>query len=100
VVAYLINDEAINNSDDSGNSSMNTSKDYSNYFRDIFKHKLKKQAGAELCQAQEKLVLAKPALPCKQRWLTLQKTLRSSFIIKKLWSSSICQQIEVIFCLT
>jgi hypothetical protein len=29
-----------------------------------------KQAGAELCQAQEKLGLAKPALPSKKLWLS------------------------------
>ena len=32
-------------------------------------HKIQKQAVAELCQAQEKLGLAKPALPSKKLWL-------------------------------
>ena len=44
----------------------------------VIRHKCHKnktiQAGAELCQAQEKLGLAKPALP--------SKTLRLSFILK------------------
>ena len=45
-----------------------------NYLRII------EQAGAELCQAQEKLSLAKPSLPRK-----------------KLWSSFTCQEIDVVF---
>ena len=46
-------------------------------------------AGAELCQSQEKLGLAKPALPSKKLW--------SSSICQQLRSSSIYLKIELIF---
>ena len=47
------------------------------------------KAGAELCEAQKKQGLAKPALPSKKlRWSSIKKILRSS---------SITQKIEVIF---
>ena len=46
-----------------------------------FPGKTNKQAGAELCQAQEKLGLAKPAVPIKKLCrLPLKKILRSSSI--------------------
>ena len=48
-----------------------------------------RQAGAELCQAQEKLGLAKPAVPSK-------KLLSFSILTKHLMLSSICQNIEVV----
>ena len=48
-----------------------------------------KQAGAELCQAQDKLGLAKPALP--------SKNFRLSSIFQKWKSSTIYLQIEVVF---
>jgi hypothetical protein len=34
------------------------------------REKKKKQTGAELCQAQENLGLAKPDLPSKKLWLS------------------------------
>ena len=54
-----------------------------------------KQAGAELCQAQEILGLAELALI--RSCLTFKKTLRSSSINQNLWSTSICKQIDVVF---
>ena len=47
------------------------------------------QAGAELCQAQEKLGLAKPAVP--------RKKMKLSYIALNLRSSYIKPTIEVVF---
>jgi hypothetical protein len=57
-----------------------------------------KQAGAELCQAQDKLGLAKPCFPSKKLSLaTSFKTLMSSSLYQILRSSFIFQNIEVVF---
>ena len=56
------------------------------------KARARQQAGAEMCQAQEKLG---PARNCGG--LPFKMTLRYSSIIKKLKSSYVCLKIEVIF---
>ena len=65
-----------------------------------------RQTGAELCQAQDKLGVAKPALPSKKfrffsfikfiGHLPIENKMSLSFSFKKLMSSSICQTIDVV----
>ena len=59
--------------------------------------KIHKQAGAELCQAQEKLELYYPALPSKKLWSPSIK--KDSEVLFHLTTklSSICQEIDVVF---
>jgi hypothetical protein len=57
-----------------------------------------KQAGAELCQAQDKLGLAKPSLPSKKKSLAISfKTLISYSLYQTMRFSSIFQNIVVAF---
>jgi hypothetical protein len=60
----------------------------------VGKKEKQRQAGAELCQAQDKLGLAKPSLPSKK---LSHETLRSSSIYQNIESSSVFQNIEVAF---
>ena len=63
----------------------------------IFNQKWK-QTGAELCQAQEKLGLAKFDLPSmKLNLSSIQKHWGDLPFVNKLILNSICQQIEVVF---
>ena len=60
--------------------------------------KLTKQAGAELCQAQDKLVLAKPALPTTNLRLSSPRyNLRSPSNSKEIEVFFHFQKIDIIF---
>ena len=61
------------------------------------KERLERQAGAEMCQAQEKLGLAKSALPSEKLWLSsISKQIEFFLSFKKLRSFSVYLKIEVI----